>query len=265
MSVKPLVALAAILLVTLAGCGAKVPVGALAALPSPVAITGTVDNHYVPFNNGGNPAGQAPPPAGTTLQCVQDKSPTPPPSGAPQECTPASTRITANFTGLPVPEVPYSLWFAAGSDPALKIDDLKVAGETATVNKTFTTDLTGKYPALELRMGDFVYATASAAAGPQTFAPAQGLTGVDAKGTFDGKKLTLTVSGLPASNATYVGRLYTAAGVASKTAAESFSVTNGAVSYESKDHNIGEYVQFHIHVGTSMINLYKADLKANNG
>ena len=42
---------------------------------------------------------------------------------------------------------------------------------------------------------------------------------------------------------------------------ETFEVKEGANAFDAKDANIGDYVEFHIHVGTSAVTLYKASIE----
>ena len=122
--------------------------------------------------------------------------------------------------------------------------------------KTFEGDLKANYTMIQIRMGTFLLATASTAAGVQPFAVAEGLSMVSATGSYEGKLLNVTVSNLPA-NATYTGYLYTLdeeSGLLTR--GDPFAISNGANEYEAAL-NVADYAEFHIHVGTSMVNVYK--------
>ena len=83
------------------------------------------------------------------------------------------------------------------------------------------------------------------------------MAAVTATGTYQGKVLNVTVSGLPAAGS-FVGRLYTCDPESMLLSiAETFPVNNGGTEFTAPL-DIADYAEFHIHVGTSLINLYKA-------
>ena len=125
----------------------------------------------------------------------------------------------------------------------------------------YTEDLSAGVTGVELRMGDLVLATASGGEGTNTFTVASDLA-PSVQGTYRGKVLNVTVGGLPA-NATYTGRLYALdAESGLLTPGDFFPLAVGAPSEHEAEINIEEYSEFHVHVGTSSVNLYKATFPA---
>jgi len=113
---------------------------------------------------------------------------------------------------------------------------------------------------VELRMGSFLLATASAAEGANAFALAEGLGAVSATGSYEGKVLNVTVSNLPA-NGTYMGRLYLMdeeSGLL--TPGDFFPVRPGQPTEHEAEFDVADYAEFHVHVGTSSINLVKSTI-----
>ncbi|HUR25224.1 MAG TPA: hypothetical protein VM327_04315 [Candidatus Thermoplasmatota archaeon] len=244
-----LVVLSLVLVTALAGCSKAPPSGQLSPGPAALAVDGTAKVDYVAKVR---PASQVPNPTAQDALC--------PPSTAPSQvphCIDASSSFTIHFMALPAPDGTYEVVLAnaTGEVPlgALMAD----ANNMWELNKTVDgQDYTGAFDRIELRMGQFVVATSSAAEGDQTFALADGLNSVSATGTYRGKVLNVTVSGLPA-NTTYSGYLYTMdkeSGLLTR--GEPFPVVNGPNEYEAPV-NIGDYAEFHIHVGSSMVNLLK--------
>jgi hypothetical protein len=256
-----MLALLGLSLLLLAGCSAKPPSGTLAPVSYSLSgVDGTATITYTPFSSGGNPTGPVPV-VGPTAQCSQDgivsMIPGYPQQSPLQKCTPASTRVLISAKLPAQGSASYTAYFVGGSAGEQVIGDLAASPDGAlVVNKTFDVDLTGQHTGVEVRLQGFVAATTPTAGGP--LAPAN-VGGIAATGTFEGPKLTLTVSGLP-ENGTYIGRLYTkdAAGVLA--VRESFSLKNGATSYTAKQ-DIAQFAEFHIHVGDSLLNLYKATVK----
>ena len=246
MSRATFVVLAVLAVTALAGCSKAPPSGELAAGATPVAVDGSANIVYVAEER---PAGQVP------VVGPQVCSPVPNPP-VPQ-CVEASSSFTIHFMALPTPEGTYEVVLvnATGSVPlgALVMD----ANNMWELNKTVEgEDYDGDFDRMELRMGDFVLATAATGEGTQAFALADGLAAVSATGSYSGKVLTVDVSGLPA-NATYSGYLYTMdeeSGLLTR--GSPFPIVNGPNEYEA-ELNIADYAEFHVHVGSSMVNLVK--------
>lgn len=252
MATKPVLVLSLVALSLLAGCSDSPPSGDLPAGSPGLAIDGNVVAEYTPASSGGNPL---PPPA----NCLQDNSPVPPPAGA-TPCVPASSSFKVHFMALPTPDASGYHVFLTGAAArdlgALMANEANMWELTANLTEDVSAGVTG----VELRMGSFVIATASGAEGTNTFAVAEGLGAVSATGTYKGKDLTVTVSGLPA-NGTYMGRLYTLdeeSGILAP--GEFFPITPDTATEFRAELNIGDYSEFHVHVGTSAVNLYKATI-----
>ena len=249
MARAPLLLLVLLTAAALAGCSKAPPSGEL----GPGAAAATVDgNAVVDYVAEERPAGAIPMVGGEVCSPV----PNPP---VPQ-CVEASSHFKVHFMALPTPDGTYEVVLAnaTGILPlgSLAMDDNNMWELNKTVEGE---DYAGAFDRLELRMGDFVFATASAAEGTNTFAVAESASAVTAAGTYRGKDLDVTVSGLPA-NGTFVGRLYTCDEESKLlTVAETFPVANGANQYTAPL-NIADYAEFHVHVGASHINLVKSTI-----
>jgi hypothetical protein len=252
MATKPVLMLPILALALLAGCSDAPPSGDLPAGTAALAVDGNVIATYTPASSGGNPL-PAP------LNCVQDNSPVPPPAGA-TPCVPAMSSFQVHFMALPQPDASgyhvYLTGAAARDLGALMANEANMW--ELTMN--YTEDLSAGVTGVELRMGEVVLATASGAAGTNPFTVAEALTGVSATGSYKGKVLTVTVDGLP-EGGVYNGRLYTMdeeSGLL--TPGDYFPVTPGQpVEYRAAV-DIADHAEFHVHVGTSSVNLYKAVL-----
>lgn len=248
---RTLLVLSILTMAALAGCSKAPPSGTLTGGASGVSIDGAADTNY---QEAVYPAG-AVPQVGTML-CG--------PAGAPPEtqCVPASSSFHVHFMTLPTPEGTYDVVLAGGAGGERNIGSLTMdTGSMWDLNATLANeDLDGQFQRIEVRMGDFVLAEAPATEGSQTpFVPGPGVGSVAATGTYKGKVLNVTVSGLP-ENGTYVGRLYTndtQSGLL--TVAETFPLHNGANEFTAKV-NVADYAEFHIHVGASLVNLYKMQI-----
>jgi hypothetical protein len=248
MAIKLLSVLSVLALAVLAGCNDAPPSGTLSTAASGLGVDGDISIDYQPAEY---PAGQVPE-VGQML-C-------PPPGLGLPECVPPSSTFAAHFMALPTPIAAGYTLVLVGSAGERSLGSLTMdEGNMWNFNTSLNEDLTGQYDTVELRMDAFVFATASAAEGDQAFALANGLTAVQVDGTYKGKLLTVNVSGLPA-NATYSGYLYTLdeeSGLLSR--GNPFPIVNGANEHTA-ELNIADYAEFHIHVGTSMVNLYKATI-----
>ncbi len=255
-----LVSLAALLL---AGCSSAPPAGTLVNTNYTISTAeGMVKLTYTPFSPGGNPTGVVPI-IGPMTQCVQGvligQIPPPaayPPNAPVQPCTPASTNVLLMAT-LPNPgSSRYNAYFVGGTAGEASIGELADSGAGAyMVNKTFDSDLNNQHAGVEVRLNGYVVATSPATGGDQALAIAP-VSGIAAVGAFEGPKLTLKLSGL-ADNGTFVGRLYTKDDKGVLAVAEAFPVKNGEVVFMAKK-DVALYAEFHIHVGDSSLNLYKA-------
>lgn len=248
MSRVTLVVLAILAFTALAGCSKAPPSGELASGASGVNVdSATSENVYVEASR---PAGGVPMVGGSPMLC-------PPPTAPGPKCVPASSSYTLHFMALPQPDAQGYKAFLVGPVGQMELGAVEAdAANMWKLNRTIDGDQSSNYTTLELRMGSFVVATASAADGSQTFALADGLSMVSAQGSYKGKVLNVTVSGLPA-NGTYTGYLYTLdAESGLLTRQDPFPIRNGANEYTAPL-NVADYAEFHIHVGSSMVNLYK--------
>jgi len=257
---KAVAVLAILSAALLAGCSAKVPTGTLATVSYAPTVDGGAKVHYEPFS-GANQAAGSPADA---QKCAQDQLPGQVPV---QHCRGPWTTVAVNVTAPLAGDQAYTAWLvnATGSLKVADLTESNAAAKTATYSGAvnFTKDYTTSFTTLELRLGSLVVATAPTKEGPDAFAlaPIASVTVGDA--TFNGHDLSGTVSGLP-GNATFMGMLYLpdADGKAQNDAAESFAISgNGNFHYTSSSHEISDFVEFHIHVGKSKLNLYKASIQ----
>lgn len=271
------VALAAVLLFALAGCSSKEPTGKLESLNFATPVMGKADLFYQPFANS-NQASGLPSPANSTLQCAQGSDPTGQLPVA--HCKGPYTTISVTMSDLFKEGTgqTYQVSLTGPGKAPLAIGTLAGGAgspSNVTVAKNVTADLSGKYDKVEVRLNDFLYAVASAgsaaapAAGSRvtnalTLAP--GVNAVTVTGTYTGHHLEVMVANLAPTNETYMGMLYmpNADGTAQSAPTESFAIKgDGTVTYDSQAHAISDFVQFHIHVGESKLNLYKAHITPN--
>ncbi|HUR61058.1 MAG TPA: hypothetical protein VM286_01670 [Candidatus Thermoplasmatota archaeon] len=267
MSLRPM-ALLAVSLFVLAGCADKAPEGTLKSSAYSPPATGSIVAHYQPFT-GANQASGIPNGAGQPAQCLQNQVSNPAPAGGnPQDqalprCKGPYSTFALHADGLPLPSGSGYKLYAVGPGFekelfAVQATDVKYAGST-----NVSEDLSAKVKEIQLRMDGFTYAAVPGAEGNHTLALAPALATVTAVGTYKGHHLEVTVAGLP-GNATYTGKLYVAdpASPTGFTAKESFPVQEGLNTYDSAEHDISDFGEFHIHVGASALNLYKGTFEA---
>jgi hypothetical protein len=252
-----LAALLAVAAFALAGCAAEPPAGTLKPLDYKLPVGGYVNVVYQPFT-GANPTG-AVPTAGPTTQCAQNQAADPPGMGPVQRCKGPYTTFAAQAT-LPPPTAGGYKLYAVG--PGFELEGFSFKGQdgayAGSANVT-NQDLSSKVKEFQVRMDGVPLATVPGAAGNHTLALAPAIAALTVTGSFTGRHLEVTVAGLPA-NGTYMGRLYVAdpASPTGFTAKEMFEVKEGTTAFESKERDIAGYGEFHLHVGDSMVNLYKA-------
>ena len=249
MASKPFLILATFALALLAGCSDAPPSGDLPAGSPALALEGDVTIDYTAASY---PAGQVPVVGTNPTLC-----PPPQAAGAPQ-CVPPASSFKVHFMALPTPDASGYHVFLTG--PAARDLGALVADEANMweMSVNFTEDLSANVTGVELRMGSLVLATATGGEGTNAFAVAEDLSAPSVQGTYRGKTLNVTVSNLPA-NGTYMGRLYTLdeeSGLL--TPGDFFPLANGSPSEYEAELDIEDYAEFHVHVGSSSVNLYKA-------
>ena len=255
-----LAAVSALLVLTaLAGCSDGPPSGDLEAIPGPVAIEGTIVSTYQ-ARSGGQDVSQVPN-APTDRICPQNGVP----PGVP-ECVEASSNYRIHFMSLPEPTGDgYQVFRVGGAIGEGKSLTVLQPGANGMweANVTVEENHDGTFDHFELRLGtSFTVAKAASASGSQAFVAEPALTAVTVTGSYKGSKLTLNVQGLPEGlKPEPVGRFYlrTADGNLSAPQ-ESFPVINGEQEYVSKDMDIGDYAEFHIHVGESKVYVYQSTI-----
>jgi len=259
-------ALVAVSLLLLAGCAAKPPTGEFKPTTFAPAVSGSVVTVFQPFA-GANPASQAPPPANGPTQCAQNNATDPtggqiPPGTLPAKCKGPYTTFALHADGLPMGSGSGYKLYAVGPGFEYEVCTVQIADTKAscTANNT-KADMENQVKGVELRMDGFPFAMAKVP-GNQTLVVNPAIAALKVEGSYKGHDLMVTVTGLPA-NATYKGKLYVAdaASPTGFTAKETFDLKEGMTMYTSAEHNIADFAQFHIHVGDSALNLYKADLQ----
>jgi hypothetical protein len=257
-----LIALIALLTLTaLAGCSDGPPSGKLTVTGSPLAIEGTIVSTYV-AESGGQDTSTVPDPNNSVPDrlCPDQNVP-----GAPGEpCVDPSSNYVVHFMTLPEPNGDgYSIFQVGGALKERSLTGLEPNLQGMwQANVTKEVDEEGQFERFELRMGSFILGTAGSAKGSQAFVASPALSAVTVTGTYKGHTLTIDVQGLPESlKPEPIGRFYTRGEDGNLSAPiEPFPVVAGVQEYTSKDYNIADFDEFHIHVGTSKIYLYQASL-----
>ena len=242
----------AMAVVALAGCSDEVPSGDFSGGTSAVTVDGSVEMaEFVPFQSPISDTTMGNAPAGT--ECVLDDAP---PEADPVtgqfKCTQASSTVSLHLMTLPDPSggtYKSFLLDSTGALTRLEMDDLEpVSNGMYSMNWTADEDH-GDYDtvAVFLQKNNDLYEVATASAsGGSAFSVSETLSSARVTATWSGSDLTLDVSGL-GPYATYTGWLVDITDGVS-THVEAFSVQNGTVEY-SADVAIGDYEEFHIHVG----------------
>ncbi|MES2154027.1 MAG: hypothetical protein V4510_02740 [bacterium] len=266
-----LVAIPAVLLFALAGCGTKDPTGKLENANFATPLAASIDLFYQPFTNGGNPLPTQGPVNATCLQ----NTPSAPadPSGSVHRCKGPYTTIKVSAENLPAPNgATYAVILVGPGRAPYNIGPLDASQPNATISINATADLSGAFDHAELRLDDFLYGTAPVGSGKATaagmaasgkFTLSAGVNALTVVGGFTGNSFDVTVAGLPATNGTYTGMLYlpNPDGTVASTPTEMFPIRmDGVYHFEPKAHQISEYAQFHIHFEQSKLNLYKANI-----
>ena len=254
MRTLPFLTLISLAATLVAGCSDGAPSGELMATGERPVVDGTVDIAYqaavrpLSENTGG-----------VADQCTPDELP----EGTPLDmgrCQDPYSRFEIHMMTLPAADAAgYSVYLAnaTGEEMSLgTLDAIEAGMFEAEFNQT--EDLMGDFESVEIRAGSFVLARAPSAAGMQPFELDANATSLQVAGTYSGRTLTLEVSGLQA-NVTYTGRLYAADDAGLLSPVESFSVGAGETVYEAEE-NIAGYAEFHLHVGATSINVYKATI-----
>lgn len=251
----PLLA-ATVLMTALAGCSDSPPSGEFTFSRMDAKADGTAAIDYQAFND---------PISGSTnpddpQACLQDNLPeTLPVDRCEYPFSDFVVSFPAGTYSDPDPAQGYKV-FLVMSDGELEIGALQDdgAGGLATANR-YDEDLSDRAARMELRMGNAIIATATSSEGAtNAFQLSDNLTAVAGEGTYKGKDLEFTVSGLPAGIAA-VGWLITEDADGIKEHAASFNVANGVNTFTA-GMNIAEYAELHIHLGGSKLNVAIADL-----
>lgn len=256
MASKPLFVLATFALALLAGCSEAPPSGDLVDGAPALAVQGDAIVDYTPASY---PAGQVPAVGPTIgpMACPPDQAPEQVP-----KCVPPASSLRIHVMALPTPDANGYRAFLVGSAGERDLGALAAdAANMWALAVNYTEDLTGQYDRVELRMGTFLMATAPATEGTNAFALAQGLGAVSATGSYKGKTLNVTVSGLP-EGGSYMGRLYTMDEESGLLTPGDFFPVSGSPSEYEAELDIADYAEFHVHVGTSGVNLYKTSIPA---
>lgn len=255
MALRPILVLSLLTFALVAGCSDGPKSGDLTPIPGALTVEGTSMNTFVPASGGAtNPeSGERICPPDPTM----GSSPIPP-------CVAASSNYRVHIMSLPEPSGDgYTVVQVGGTIGERTLGPLTAdAGGMWNGNWTRDMDETGMFTGLEVRMGDFAVATAGSASGSQAFVASPVLSNVAVTGSYKGRNLDLDVQGLPegVEPGDFVGRFYTRGISGNLTLAESFPIIAGAQTLVTESADVGDYEEFHIHVGTSKIYVYQATL-----
>lgn len=242
--------------VALAGCSDGPPSGDIGASSPAITFDGSFSVEYIHADNGYDIAGTG---DGNFDQlCALDAVTEQVNDGAGTEilptCTPPFTSINVTLHEAPEPSMDgYTLWLTGSEGDDRNVGTLGPGEHGYVLSASYDEDLDGMYATAELRHGELVVATAPANGG--TWEVADALNGVRFTGSYDGKDLTLDVSGLP-GNATFTGWLVSQdPETLVMTHDVSFPIAaDGAIEYAAAE-NIADYAEVHIHVTGSKINV----------
>ncbi len=256
MNAKTILVALSVLAIALAGCSDDPPSGDLSNVRSGLMVDGEITLEYQEAEN--------PYATGQPIDDVVGCNPDPLAQAAGQPtCQPAMSTISAHIMSIPAPSADgYTLVYVNATGEEREIGALADEGGMYNLNATFEEDLSS-FESVAIRMGAVTIATAANTAGTQTFTVNDTLTMASVSGSWSGKKLDLEIAGLPAipGGATFNGWLVSVdADTGEKTHTEQFPIEgDGPVSFTATS-SISEYDEFHIHIGTSSVNLVIADL-----
>lgn len=245
--------------VALAGCADDPVSGTIGFDRNGVTAMGTVDFTYTPP---GNPFSDVPEisddlcavgtvsgPANDEFEANGQGRPLP-------ECTDPHTQIAVHVHELPDPSADGYTVVLVGADGELDLGALAMNEEGMYVLEVGNEqNLDGRFNATEIRMGGLAVGSAGTSGGTNNFEVASAVQGTDFSGTFSGNDLTVEVTGLPAG-ATFEGWLVSEDAETGELIHDvSFPITgDGTVTYTA-DMSIDHWVEFHIHVTGSKVNV----------
>ncbi len=237
---RPLLAIVT-LAVALAGCTDDVASGNLVSAGNGLVLDGTVDLTFTEKvrNADGTPLeDQLCPPAGS------------PPSQF--DCQDPSVAVEAHIMAASDPGTDgYTLYFVNATEEFM-IGALMAEEGMYNFNGSFDGDYTG-YTSVELRIGEVVVGSAPSQQGTNTFALNEDLGAVSVDGSWEGKTLTVGVTGLNATTS-YTGWLVSVDEAGEKVHDVSFSIVEGENTYTASG-DIEEWSEFHIHVTGTKVNV----------
>lgn len=240
----------ALLATVLAGCSDDPPSGEFATDRHAVDVQGTASYEYQAKSR----------PGGVEDNPVLDELCRNAPDT--QGCAEPKTNVSAHFMSLPEPSSEGYRAVLTSSDGSEQDLGSLTAGEGGMYElsaQEFDEDLSGDFDAMEIRMGELLVANASTDEGEQTFGVNPALTGVSATAAYEGKDLTITVTGAEGFGMTAL--LYQEdEETGALEPSETFPVSgDGEYTYTAQE-NIDQYEAFHLHVAGSKINVAQGDI-----
>ncbi len=256
-----------ILAVAFAGCTDEPPTGEFSSSGNALMMTGAVASfESQDFNN------PYPQTEGTLAECAQDPQAQPPV----QACERPYTVMTLNLSSLPATSGKiYSVkWYSMATGAQQDLDvlsgmDMPADGTWMANEYTFDntadcaaskdSDMCNKantYDSVVLYLDDILVASAPLSTGA-AFEFDEGLLGASFTGSYSGKDLTLTVSGL--GNYTYEAWLISTDDAGVVTHEEKFTVVNGENTFTASQ-TINKFSGVHIHVAGTKLNVAVASL-----
>lgn len=173
-------------------------------------------------------------------------------------CDDPVSSVTGHFASLKTPAMSYSVHLV-GASGEFKLGDLTEASAGPTHY-----DLAGEFPgqdlsgydAMELRDGTTTIARAGGNGG--NFELAEELEMVSAAVTYEGKDITVVLTDAP-EGVSLVAWLVSTDEAGELVHEESF-VLSGAESTYTAGMNVADFTEFHVHVGTSKVNVAVATI-----
>ncbi len=242
----------------LAGCADEPPSGEFVASdPAPLADMASATLTVEPASNtypANSPGGEE-----CDLDAFTDAINENGGGGAAPSCEDPVSSVTGHFAALKTPAMSWSVWLSS-ADAEFKLGDLTEAEAGPTHY-----DLAGEFPGqdlsgydeMQLRDGETVIATAGGMGGD--FSLAAELAAVSAAVSYSGKDITVTLTDAPNGTTLVAWLVGEDAETGEATHDESFVLGAGETMYTATK-NIADYSAFHIHVGSSTVNIAVAPI-----
>lgn len=250
--IRPLLMTALLAAVALAGCSDDAPSGEFSSDRHSLTLgtTAEVEIDIQPGENGYDPGTD---PTGGMIPyedlCALDEAA----GQADQEqCQDAHTSISVHIMELPDPgSGSYELVLTGEQERTVGTIQMDENDMWVLEESYEGEDLSGQFNGTEVRYGDLVYARSGASSGTNMLELV--LPGTSFAASYEGRELTVTVSGAP-EGVSLTGWLVEENATGGLEHVEDFTVSGDEVTYTAEN-PIDHYAEAHIHVGDSKINL----------